>query len=467
MEFNKRNFKYIIKTITFAFLLYWFAHNLAIVPQILGRIFNVMSPLLIGTLLGFIINIPTTAIENTLFSIKWGKYDKIRLKLKRPLSLLCGLIIVIGIVALVLILVLPELQNTIRLLATQLPSVFSQGEKYLTKFLHKHPEISTAINASNLQIDKLSNILLNRIQNFASQSINATVNFIFAVVTSFFLFLLGLILAIYGSLCKEQLGFAARKLCYAFLPQSKAEKFIEVVSFSVATFTRYISAQVLEAMILGSMVFVALSIFAFPYALIIAAFVTLCALIPIFGIYISGVLGAFLILLVDPQRVLAFLILLLVIQQFEGNVIYPNVVGNKVGLPPILVIASVILGGRMFGFLGLLLCVPFTSVAYSLIKYSASKKINDKEISPRVYADAVNLDSLYENIDLIGKTDTEVFRDALRDRESSLLEKKNSKRLKINKQNLTFLIPIKKRLLKVYTVAKLRIKSYSQKKKNK
>ncbi len=464
MDFNRKNFKYIVELLVLAFVLYWLAQNLTIVPLMINQIFNMMAPLIIGILLGFIINIPTAAIENSLLNIPWGKYDKYRVKLKRPLSLLCGLIIVFGIVALVLILVLPELQNTIRLLATNLPSFFSKGEEYINQFLDKHPEISTAVSASNLQIDKLSNILLNRVQNFATQSLNTTVNFLFAVINSFFLFLLGMILAIYGSLCKEQLGFAARKLCYAFMPERKAEKFIEVISFSVETFTRYISAQVMEAMILGSLVFLALTVFAFPYALIISAFVTLCALIPIFGIYISGVLGAFLILIIDPSRVLPFLILLLIIQQFEGNIIYPHVVGNKVGLPPILVIASVILGGRMFGFLGLLLCVPFTSVAYSLIKYNASKRVDSKSIGPEKYAASVNLELLYEQMTEIESSDGEVFRQAQNKRDS-LIRYKRLIDKQGNEQELKFMIPVKKRILKFYSKVKVKIFRKQDKKK--
>lgn len=412
MEFNRRNVKWIIELMVLGFLLYWLTQNYHTLPLLLGQVSNMFAPLLIGVLLGFIMNIPTMAIETHVFQRSWGKYDRWRCVLKRPLSLLGGFVVVGGIVALIMILVLPELQNTVRLLAVRLPGIFAAGEQFVSKFLETHPEVSAAVRASNLQIDKLSNILLNRVQNFATQSLNASVNFVLGVINSFFLFVFGLIFAVYGMLSKERLGYSARKLCYAFMPEQRAAKFIEIVSYVVATFTRYLSAQLLEALILGSLVFVGMSIFSFPYALIISALVALCALIPIFGVYISGAVGAFLIVLVDPSRVAAFLIMLLIIQQIEGNVIYPNVVGNKVGLPPLLVVAAVILGGRIFGFIGLLLCVPFSSVAYALLKYHAQNRLDKKGVSAETYARAAELRMLNRRIEEIGDEDEQVMSEA-------------------------------------------------------
>ncbi|MDO5732267.1 MAG: AI-2E family transporter [Eubacteriales bacterium] len=409
MELNRYTFKRLIELIAFFFVCYWLARDISIIPKIIYRLTNLLSPVLFGILIAFIINIPVTVLETNLLSIPWGKYDSWRLKLKRPISLTISLIFVFGIISLFLVLVLPELQNTVRLMVEQLPDTFSRGEQVLRKWLDKNREFSKFLESSNIKLDVISKLLISRTQNFAANSINIMVNLVLGVMSSFLVFILALLFAIYGTLSKEKLGFSARKLCYAFFPKKTARNLIDVISYSIATFTRYISAQVLEALILGTLVFVGMLIFKMPYALVISALVVLFAMIPIFGIYISGALGCFLILLVNPSQALGFLIMLLVIQQFEGNVIYPNVVGNKIGLPPILVFTAVVLGGRFFGFVGLLLAVPVTSVAYSLIKYHAHIRVLKREVDATEYSQRANIALLDQRIEQVEYEEEEII----------------------------------------------------------
>jgi predicted PurR-regulated permease PerM len=191
---------------------------------------------------------------------------------------------------------------------------------------------------------------------------------------------IGLVFAVYVLMRKETLAVQFKKLLYAFLPKKGASEIIRVAGVAADSFSRFLSGQCIEAVILGTMFFVAMTIFRFPYALLCGVFIGFTALVPIFGSFLGCAVGAFLILMVEPEKTIWFIILFLVLQQIEGQLIYPHVVGNAVGLPSIWVLAAVTIGGSMFGILGMLFFIPLSSVLYALLREVVYKRLEKKEI---------------------------------------------------------------------------------------
>ena len=181
---------------------------------------------------------------------------------------------------------------------------------------------------------------------------------------------------------KKKLGIQAKKVLFAFVRRGRAEAVVEVTSLTYSTFSSFLTGQCLEAVILGSMFVVAMTIFRLPYALLVGIFIAFTALIPIFGAFLGCAVGAFLIFMVDPMKALMFIVLFLVLQQIEGNLIYPHVVGNSVGLPSIWVLAAVSIGGSLMGVVGMLIFIPIVSVAYALFREIVYLKLKKQGVDP-------------------------------------------------------------------------------------
>ena len=215
-------------------------------------------------------------------------------------------------------------------------------------------------------------------QNGAGNVLNSTMSAIGSIVSGVATFVIAFVFACYVLLQKEKLSVQVRKVMYAFLPEKKVEWCLEVCSLAAKSFSSFLTGQCVEALILGMMFFIAMSIFSMPYALLVGVLIAFTALIPIFGAFIGCIVGAFLILMVAPVKALIFVIMFLVLQQIEGNLIYPKVVGSSVGLPSIWVLAAVTIGGSLMGVVGMLIFIPITSVVYTLFRASVYKKLKSK-----------------------------------------------------------------------------------------
>lgn len=360
---------------------YWLAQNVQIVPSLVFRLLNLMAPIVIGVFLAIIINIPTRSIERRLFSKPWGKNDRIRQVIKRPISMLLALIIIFGLVAIFVVLFIPEIERTISVVSKQLPKFLNEGGATLETYIGEHPDLEAFLNSISFDYKDTVERIVSWFASWSQEFMRSTLSIAVNIMNSFLTFFLALIFALYAIGQKEKLGLSARKIAYAYLKEKRADRLINIVSLSGEIFSDYFTAQGIEAMILGSLVFIAMTIFSFPYALIISVLVAIFALIPIFGAYIAGGLGFILILFsASLGRALGFVLLFIIVQQFEGNVIYPRVVGKRLGLPPIWVFVAVTLGGKFFGFAGFLLAVPVTSIVYTLIKINSEIRIEEREI---------------------------------------------------------------------------------------
>ena len=228
----------------------------------------------------------------------------------------------------------------------------------------------------NIELDW--NKITSFIQNGATNVISSTFNAAASVVNGTINFFLGLIFAFYLLSQKEKLMVQTKRFLYAFFPEKKMDSILRVGSLANKTFSNFISGQCTEAVILGVLCFIGMSVFRFPYALMISVLVGFMSLIPIFGAFIGVAIGAFLILMVSPLKALWFVVFFIVLQQVEGNLIYPRVVGNSIGLPAIWVLVAVIVGGSAMGILGMILFIPLCSVLYALLREAVPKKLSEK-----------------------------------------------------------------------------------------
>ncbi len=381
MELNRHNIKKILWIITFTVLLFVGLQHFSSVMDFINAFFRLISPFVIGLCIAFILNVPMRFFDSKLFRSKKKPAGKVKEKLRRPLSLIITLVLVILVIAAVLFLILPELGRTVEMLANSFPSYVENVQNWLSQFEEKVPEISDWISKMQINWDKIGEGVIDFLRNGAGSILDTTVTAAASVVTVVTNFFLGIVFAIYVLMKKETLSRQVKGVLYAFLPEKAVDKTISICRLSNRTFSRFLSGQCLEAVILGVMFFVTLNIFNFPYALLISVLISVLALIPVFGTFVGLFIGAFLILIINPIQAFWFVILFFVIQQIEGNFIYPHVVGNSVSLPSLWVLVAVTIGGSMMGVVGMLIFIPLCSVIYALLKETVSKRLRNRQIS--------------------------------------------------------------------------------------
>lgn len=387
MEFTKNNIKKILGIITFTVLLLVGVQKFDIVIQMISTILQLIFPFLLGAGIAFILNVPMRGIEGGIERLisKLKKKKKSLLKMKRTISLLISLIVIIGIIFLVIFLIVPEIWDTILVIRARVPNFISQMDKEMKAFLVQYPVIAEYIFDIELDWEEISKNVIDFMQNRGGSMLQSTFGIATTILGGLINFFLGFIFAIYILIQKEKLGRQSKKLLYAYLPEEISDKIISVCSLSAKTFSRFLSGQCMEAVIIGSMFFLAMNVFRFPYAMMIGVLIGFTALIPIFGAFIGCFIGTFLILIEDPIRALWFVILFLIIQQIEGNFIYPRVVGGSVGLPSMWVLVAVTIGGSTMGVVGMLIFIPMTSVLYTLLREAVNKRLRANKVQVQKY----------------------------------------------------------------------------------
>ncbi|MCI8359773.1 MAG: AI-2E family transporter [Clostridiales bacterium] len=406
MELNKKNVRKILLIIAFAILLLVCLQRFDSVLAFFSWLFRLFSPFLMGACIAFILNVPMRFIESKLFPAEgWrarGRRGKtgqagdavlpaagpdvnsrgwrVREKLRRPVSMVLALAAVTGVIIVVLFLILPELGRTLMSLADRVPAFVVSVQDWLTELTEQYPDIYQQVKTIQLDWQKIGNDFVAFLQNWAASVLGSTVGVVTSVVSGVMNFLLGLFFALYVLIQKEKLGRQSRRVLYAFLPEKWADRLLSVGKLSNQTFSSFLSGQCFEAVILGAMFFICMSIFRFPYALMISVLIAFTALIPIFGAFIGCFVGAFLILMVDPLQAVWFVVMFVIIQQIEGNLIYPHVVGGSVGLPSLWVLVAVTVGGSLMGIVGMLVFIPLCSVLYALFRQTVIVRLREREI---------------------------------------------------------------------------------------
>ena len=381
MELNNENMKKIRHLIVFTALIILCFWKYTIVFQAVKFVIGVVFPFILGGAIAFVFNVPMHFIENRLIQEKWKEKYKIVRKTARPVSLVLTIIFVIGIVAAVLFGVLPQLTGTIAKLGYSIQTFIPKVQEWANDWFHNNKEVMAYVNQLEFNWDKVIEVAVDWVSNGAGNIVESGVTAAVNIVSGFATFFIAFVFACYILLQKEKLGVQAKKVLFAFVQKGRAEAAIEVCSLTYRTFSNFLTGQCMEAVILGTMFVIAMSIFKMPYAWLIGILSAFTALIPIFGAFIGCAVGTFLIFMIHPIQALWFIVLFLVLQQIEGNLIYPHVVGNSVGLPSIWVLAAVSIGGSLMGVVGMLIFIPIVSVLYALFReivYLKLKKNNIK-----------------------------------------------------------------------------------------
>lgn len=381
MELNNENMKKIRHLIVFTALIILCFWKYTIVFQAVKFVIGVVFPFILGGAIAFVFNVPMHFIENRLIQEKWKEKYKIVRKTARPVSLVLTIIFVIGIVGGVLFGVLPQLTGTIAKLGYSIQPFIPKVQEWANDWFHNNKEVMAYVNQLEFNWDKVIEVAVDWVSNGAGNIVESGVTAAVNIVSGFATFFIAFVFACYILLQKEKLGVQAKKVLFAFVQKGRAEAAIEVCSLTYRTFSNFLTGQCMEAVILGTMFVIAMSIFKMPYAWLIGILIAFTALIPIFGAFIGCAVGTFLIFMIHPIQALWFIVLFLVLQQIEGNLIYPHVVGNSVGLPSIWVLAAVSIGGSLMGVVGMLIFIPIVSVLYALFReivYLKLKKNNIK-----------------------------------------------------------------------------------------
>lgn len=375
MEISKQTKKHLMQILAFAILLYCGIEHFDVVIMVVRFVVGILMPFLIGGAIAFVLNVPMKKIEKLLFP-----QNKKLAKLKRPLAYLLTLLCVIGILFLAMVVVIPELGNTVTLLMAQIPRAFDAVQKWIEEIPAQYPALEPAIEEMNIDWSSISASVVSFIQTAASGLVSSGVGLFSGIVSGVATFVISFTFSIYVLFQKERLSGQVRQVMYALFPNKLSEKIVSVSTLSNQIFSNFLSGQCVEAVILGTLFVIMMTIFRMPYAMLTGIVIAITALIPIFGAFIGCALGMILIVMVNPIQAVWFLILFLVLQQIEGNLIYPHVVGGSVGLPSIWVLAAVTIGGNLFGIIGILLFIPLCSVLYALFREFVKKRLRERKV---------------------------------------------------------------------------------------
>lgn len=383
MDLSNLSIKKIRELIVFTALLVVALWKFDVVLDVLKTIGQIIFPFILGGAIVFVINVPMSFLEKKIFeNVK--KENKAARKLARPVSLLLTIVLVVGVIALVMIGVIPQLTKTMGSLMINITDFIPQIKIWIRDFFHDNREIMKLVDQVQFKPDQAIRWGISLLGNGAGNMMNTTMSAVGSVVSGLATFFIAFSFACYVLFQKEKLHVQIRKVLFAFLPKQKADAFLKVCSLTYRTFANFLTGQCLEAVILGCMFVVTLSILRMPYALLIGVLIAFTALIPIFGAFIGCAVGSFLIFMVSPKQAIIFIIVFLVLQQIEGNLIYPHVVGESVGLPSIWVLAAVTIGGNLMGIVGMLVFIPLLSVVYTIFRkvvYQRLKKRHIKQVT--------------------------------------------------------------------------------------
>lgn len=366
--------KDIIIIISYIALVIFALVNFSKILAFLGKVISIFSPFLLGIILAFVLNVLNNFIEKKIF----GKIkpSKIWNKIKRPLCITLSLILVFLTIFFVMNLLIPQLKNSASLFTDTLPAY----KEDIIGILNRFDVDESTVNKVGEYLDNFGKVITDYIKGNSKDVITVTTEVATSVVNIISKGIITLVFAIYMIAQKETLSRQINKVMKAYLKPKTINKINTVGTLANKTFSNFVTGQCLEALIFGSLVFVGMLIFRFPYASTIGVLLGFTALIPIFGAFIGTAIGFILIMMVSPVKAILFVVFIIVLQQIEGNLIYPRVVGKSIGLPGMWVLLSVTVGGSIGGILGMLIATPLCSLLYALF----TKMVNDRLKSNKI-----------------------------------------------------------------------------------
>ncbi len=427
MYINKRSMKRLILVIFISIIFFLVMKNLGLLAGELGKVVAVFSPFILGAGIAFLINVPMVKLEYWLFD-RWlygkkpkeerekpkkferekglcgkdfkrlfkGKFKgfgrKLAISCKRPISMLLTFILVVGLFAVMLYLIVPQLANTIREVADNLPAAVNKVQYWIENHADTIEYFKSYSNKLSINWDEMAGKASQYLQDFAKGLLNSSIATASSIVSGLVSFFLGLIFAIYLLLQKEKLNRQGKQIIYGAIPEKVADGCMYTLSLTHRTFSKFIAGQCLEACILGLMFAVTMPLFKLPYVILLSFIIGFLNLIPYVGAFMGLIIGALLVAMEDPHQAVIFIVLFLILQQIEANLIYPIVVGNSVGLPSIWVLVAITIGGSVAGVVGMILFIPLFSVLYTMIVFYVKRALEKKDIDEDKWKEPVTLD---------------------------------------------------------------------------
>lgn len=378
MQIDKKTVRKVFLIVVGGIFLYWLLHETERVRIFWTAATGLVAPFVIGAALAFIFNVPMRAIERCLGFIQ-------RPGLRRTAGIILTLISFVVVIAGVVLLLIPQITETIQALIPKLTAFFQRVEQNIVAFLEENPELLNWVS-QNTELKSLdwSGLIKNAVtmlKNSVSVIATGAFSAVGGVASTLVDVLIGFVFSLYCLARKEILARQGRRILYAFLPENYCDEIIRILRLTNSTFSNFISGQCLEAVILGGLFAVAMAIAKLPYIPLVSVLIAVTALVPIVGAFVGCFLGTFFILVNDPFQAVIFVIMFLVIQQLEGNLIYPKVVGTSIGLPGMWVLLAVTVGGDLLGIMGMLVMIPIASVIYAILRDVTGKRIAERNIN--------------------------------------------------------------------------------------
>ena len=392
MKLDRKNVRIILLIITFAVVLYTVAQNLAAIYGAVATVWNVFGVVITGLAMAFVLNVPLKLFENRVFyGMSEDRRPYVR-KMRRPVSLVCALVVTLGVIVILIAVILPQLTATVAEVASQLPNYINSVVQWLKDFLAGFGITIDALEDFSVDWEQVFSDLTtylkegsaNVLESAASagSSVVSTVTDVGgSVISTVMNTFLGLIVAVYVLAQKERIGRFMKRCIDAFLPHRASSAISRIASMASETFSNFVAGQFTDSCILGVLCYICMRIFRFPYPEVISVVIGVTSLVPMVGSFIGEVIGALLILIVSPIKALLFIVMVLAIQQVDGAFIYPRIVGKSVGLPGVAVFCAVIVGGNVAGVLGSLLGVPVCALLYALLREAVDARQNRRESS--------------------------------------------------------------------------------------
>ena len=378
MELDKKNFKRLLAVVCAGIILYWLLNEPQLASGVWSFAIRTLSPFIVGAVIAFILNVPMRFFERHL---KFVQKAGLRRSIALLLTLVCGSLVITAVFSLLI----PQLAKTIASLYPAVAAFLKEVEAWVNRTLAENPQLMQWIQ-ENTELSKLDwaglvqqglTLVGNSLSTILTTALTAIGGLVGVLMDAF----IAIVFAVYALFQKELLARQGRKLAYAFLKESHADYVVKVLRLSNATFSNFLSGQCIEVCILGGLFAVAMAIFRMPYIPLISVLVAVTAFIPVVGAWAGCIIGAFLILISDPVQAFWFVIMFLVIQQIEGNMIYPKVVGTSIGLSGMWVLFAIGIGGELMGVLGMFLMIPVVSVLYTLLREWTHNRLAKRDVA--------------------------------------------------------------------------------------
>lgn len=384
MELNRKNVRIILLIIVFTVVLFTAVQNLGALLGFVVDVWGVFSSVIAGLAIAFVLNIPLKLFEDKLFyGLREHRNPTVR-KMLRPVSIVCSLLITLGVLIVLLLIVLPQLVEAVAAVLARMPGYVTDLIAWLDGLLEPF-DFSLSEYLNDIDWTKVFSDIgtmlsqgINEILSAAGTAANVGTSIVGGVIDVVF----SVIIAVYVLAQKERIGRFVHRCMDAFMPRRLSGNISRICTMAAETFSNFVGGQLTDSCILGILCFIGMVIFRFPYANVISVVIGVTSLVPLVGAFVGIMIGALLILTIDPLKALLFVVFILVLQQIEGNLIYPKVVGKAVGLPGVIVLSAVLIGGNIAGILGSICAVPVSAILYTILREAVNNRLRNR-VGPR------------------------------------------------------------------------------------